>query len=95
MASRIKTLLHKSVVEWGEKYATMWGTETALSAGIAALELLSPEGREIAVKIARGLGEGQAKNHYKLLSPADQELLRQIRKSLAPEETPSKRKVGS
>jgi len=54
-AGRIRRVAKKTVWERGEHYAEMWGVEGALSAGIAALDLLDSAGREKAIMIAKGL----------------------------------------
>lgn len=56
-AGRIRQVTNKTVWERGDFYAKMYGVEGTLSAGIAALDLLDFEGREKAVKIAKGIAE--------------------------------------
>lgn len=70
------------MLEAGEKYAEMWGVETALSAGIAALELLDAAGREKAVKMARAVPDVPARTTIEILSPDKQELLNRLREEL-------------
>jgi len=54
---RVESILHKVVHNRANYYASLWDVKTALSAGIAALDMLDSAGREKAIKIANGLTE--------------------------------------
>jgi len=56
-AGRIRQVTNKTVWNRGERYSEIWGVEGTLSAGIAALDLLDPAGREKAIEIAKGIAE--------------------------------------
>lgn len=58
----------------------LWDLKTALSAGIAALDMLTVEQREQAVAFAKG----ESLNvRYELLTAKEQQLLDEFRKSVA------------
>jgi len=60
-AGRIQQITNKTVWKRADFYAEIWGVGGALSAGIIALDLLDSEGREKAIKIAKGLAEVDGK----------------------------------
>jgi len=58
---RVESILHKVVHNRANYYASLWDVKTALSAGIAALDMLDSAGREKAIEIAKGLTEEKPK----------------------------------
>jgi hypothetical protein len=77
---RIETQLHDAVQKRARFYANLWDQKTALSAGIAALDMLTAEQREQAVAVAKG---ETMSVRYELLDAKEQQLLDEFRKSVA------------
>ncbi|MGH2271374.1 hypothetical protein ACQ9LF_06205 [Anaerohalosphaeraceae bacterium U12dextr] len=77
---RIEYLLYPAVWSRGKYYGNMWDIKTALSAGIAALDMLTAEQREQAVAVAKG---ETMSVRYELLNAKEQQLLDEFRKSVA------------
>ncbi len=65
---RIDELLHDSVIDRGNYYAQIWNVKTALSAGIAALDMLNSSQREAALAIARGQSVENTECTYVLMT---------------------------
>lgn len=85
---RIENTLYEAVWGRAKHYAGLWDVKTALSAGIAALDLLTPQEREKAIAIAKNKVrsekmEGAASGSYQLLSSEDQEALDQFREAVS------------
>ncbi len=71
----------------------MWDLKTALSAGIAALDLLTADQREQALAIAKGTGE-KAQTRYEIITGPEQRLLEEFRKHAGPDAALAERIVS-
>jgi predicted ATPase len=76
---RIEQSCYPVVHKRGRYYAAIWDGKTALSAGIIALDMLTPQQREVALAIAKGEASKEG-SQFELLSPQERQIIEAYRR---------------
>jgi hypothetical protein len=77
---KIQQDIYEPVWKRADYWSKVMGLKTALSAGILALDMITPEQRELAVTLAKG--EIPSHTKYEILTPGEQNILKEFRKNV-------------